>query len=79
MSFARIRSNNYWKKILDTATKIRLDAAKTASKKVVNKTTEATGESIKKNKIVEKLVEPKPVHDVNSKNVKEIVTPPEKR
>ena len=33
---------------MDTATKIRLEAAKTASKKVVNKTTEATGESIKK-------------------------------
>lgn len=36
---------NIWQ-ILDTATKKGLDAAKTTSKKVICKTTEATGELI---------------------------------
>ena len=49
-----------WKKILDSATKTGLDAAKTASKKVVHKTVEATGELIG-NKIDEKVVKPKPM------------------
>ena len=60
---------------MDTATKIRLDAAKVASKKVVHKTVEATAELIG-NKIAEKIEKPKPVPDVN---VEEIVIPPEKR
>ena len=34
------------KKILDTATKTGLDAAKTGSKRVVHKTVEATGELV---------------------------------
>ena len=49
-----------WKKILYSATKTGLDAAKTASKKVVHKTDEATGELIG-NKIDEKVVKPKPM------------------
>ena len=49
-----------WKKILDSATKTGLDAAKTASKKVVHKTVEATEELIG-NKIDEKVVKPKPM------------------
>ena len=51
---------------MDTATKIGLDAAKVASKKVVHKTVEATGELIG-NKIAEKIEKPKPVPDVNLK------------
>ena len=51
MSFAKNISNKYGKKLLDTATKTELDASKTASKKVVHKTTEA-GELIG-NKIAE--------------------------
>ena len=47
-------------KILDSATKTGLDAAKTASKKVVHKTVEATEELIG-NKIDEKVVKPKPM------------------
>ena len=35
-----------WRKLLDTATKARLDATKAASRKVVQKTTEATRELI---------------------------------
>ena len=35
LSFAKKIGNKYGKKIIDTATKTRIDAAKTASKKVV--------------------------------------------
>ena len=43
------------KNVLDTATKTGLDAAKTASKKVVHKAVEATRELIE-NKMAEKIV-----------------------
>ena len=42
LSFARNLSNKYRKQLLDTATKTRIDALKTDSKKVVNKAVEAT-------------------------------------
>ena len=38
LSFAKKFGNKYGKKIMDTATKIGIDAAKTASKRVVQKT-----------------------------------------
>ena len=41
--FARNLSKKYGKILLDTATKTRLDVAKTAPNHVVYKTTEATG------------------------------------
>ena len=43
------------KKLMDTATKTGIDAAKTASKKVVLKTAEATGDLIG-NKIADKII-----------------------
>ena len=46
MAFCHLQKkleNKYGKKLMDTATKTGLDAAKTASKKVVQKTAEATG------------------------------------
>ena len=43
MSFARKVGDNYGKKLMDTVTKTGIDAAKTASKRVVQKTAEATG------------------------------------
>ena len=46
MSFTRNLSDKYEKKLLDTAKNTPLDAAKTASKKVIHKTVEATGEVI---------------------------------
>ena len=46
--------DNYGKKLLDTATKTGIDSAKTASKGVVQKTAEATGDLIG-NKIAEKI------------------------
>ena len=39
--------DKYGKKLMDTATKARIDAAKTASKWVVQKTAEATGDLIR--------------------------------
>ena len=53
MSFATKFGDNHGKKLLDTATKTGIDSAKTASKGVVQKTAEATGDLIG-NKIVEK-------------------------
>ena len=40
--------DKYGKKLIDTATKTGIDAAKTASKRVVQKTAEATGDLIGK-------------------------------
>ena len=54
MSFARRLGFKYDKKLMDTATKIGTDAAKTASKQVVQKTSEATGDLIG-NKTVDKI------------------------
>ena len=79
MSFARSLSNKCGKKILDTATKTGLDAAKTPSKKVIYKTNEATGGELIGKKIAEKIVTPDPVPGVNSRNVEEISIPPEER
>ena len=62
------------KKKGQTARNTGLDATKTASKKLVHKAIEATGEFIG-NKIAEKIVKP----DANLKIVEEINVPPEKR
>ena len=43
LSFARKLGDKYTKKLMDAATKTGIDAAKTASKRVVQKTVEATG------------------------------------
>ena len=43
------------KKLMNTAAKTGIDAAKTASKKVVQKTAEVTGDLIK-NKIADKII-----------------------
>ena len=54
MSFARKFSDKYGKKIMDTATKTGIDTAKTAWKRVVQKTAEAT-EDLIGNKIADKI------------------------
>ena len=46
LSFARKFGDKYGKKLMDTATKIGIDAEKTASKWVVQKNAEATGDLI---------------------------------
>ena len=74
LSFARNLFNKYGKQLLDAAFKRGLNGLKTASKKVVQKAAEATGELIG-NKITDKIL--KLVE--NSRNFEEIVIPPEKR
>ena len=54
LSFARKFGDKYGKKLMDTATKTRIDAPKVASKRVVKKTAEATGDFIE-NKIADKI------------------------
>ena len=49
-----------------------------ATKKVAHKAAEATGKFIG-NKIADKIVKPKPVLDLISRNAKKIITPSEKR
>ena len=53
LSFARIIGDKYGKKLMDTATKTGIDAAKATSKRVVQKTAEVTGHLIG-NKIADK-------------------------
>ena len=54
LSFARKFVDKYGKKLMDTETKKGIDAAKTASKRVVQKIAEATGDLIG-NKIADKI------------------------
>ena len=73
MSFRRNISHKYRKQLLDVVTEKGLDALKSSSKKLVHKT-EFIG-----NKIADEIVKPKPVPDENSRNIEEIIIPPEKR
>ena len=54
LSFVGKFGDKYSKKLKDTATKTGIDAAKTNSKRVVQKTAEATGDLIG-NKIADKI------------------------
>ena len=54
MSCAKIMSNKYGKKLVDTAKKSATDAIKTASKRAIQKTAEATGDLVS-NKIADKI------------------------
>ena len=69
LPFARNWSNKYEEQLLETRTKTGLDALKTAFKRVIHKTIEATGEVIS-TKIVHKILKPKLVCDENSRMVK---------
>ena len=74
MSSARKFGDKCGKKLMDTATKTGIGAAKTASKRVVQKTAEAAGDLIG-NKIADKITsigKPK-------EKPEEIYIPPEKR
>ena len=64
---------------MDTATKIGIDAAKTASKRVVQNTAEAAVDLIG-NKIADKMTSiGKPKEKKQTKDIEEIYIPPEKR
>ena len=79
MSFARKSGDKYGKKKLDNARKAGTDAAKTASKRVVQVTAEATGDLIG-NKIADKITSKgKSKNDNKTKTVEKIHIPPWKR
>ena len=54
LSFSRKCEDKYGKKLMDTATKTEIDAAKTPSKRAAQKTAEATADLIG-NKIADKI------------------------
>ena len=81
LSFARKFGNKYGKKLIDTATKTGIDAAKTASKRVVQKTAEGTGD-LKIFKIADKTTsigKTKEKEKGKTNKPEEIYIPPEKR
>ena len=83
MAFCHLLKNlvNNGKKLMDTATKTGIDAAKTASKRVVKKTAEAAGDLIG-NKIADKITsigKTKEKQKQKQKKIEEIYVPPEKR
>ena len=79
LSFARKFGNKYGKKLMDTSTKTGMDAAKTQSKTIVQKTAEATGDLIQ-NKIADKTTSlGKPKEKEKTKKIEETYIPPEKR
>ena len=79
LSFAKKFGNEYGKKLMDAATKTGIDAVKTASKRVVQKTAEATGDLIG-NKIADKITSfGKTKSKEKEKEEQETYIPPEKR
>ena len=82
LSIARKFGNIYSKKLMDAATKTGLYAAITASKRVFQKTEEATGDFIR-NKITDKITsigKSKNKQNENETNeVEEVYIPPEER
>ena len=79
LSFARKCGDKYGKTLIDTATKTGIDAAKIASKRVIQKTAEATGDLIG-NKIADKITSlGKTKSKEKEKEEQEIYIPPEKR
>ena len=78
LSFARKCNNKYGKKLIDNATKTGIDAAKTSSKRVIQKTAEVTGDLIG-NKIADKITSIGIQKKKKQKKIEEIFIPPEKR
>ena len=79
LSFARKFGDKYGKKLMDTPTKTGIDAAKTASKRIVLKTAEAAGNLIG-NKIADKITSVgKWKEKEKTKKAEETYIPPVKR
>ena len=74
LSFARKFGDKYVKKLIDTATKTGINVAKTASKRVVQKTAETKGDLIGY-KIADKITS----IGKSKEKPEEIYIPPEKR
>ena len=76
LSSAKKFGNKYGKTLMDTPTKTGIDAAKTASKRVVQR----TAEDLIGNKIADKITSiGKPKEKEKTKEIEEIYIPPEKR
>ena len=81
LSFARKFRDKYGKKLINTATKTGIDAAKTAFKRVVQKAAEATGDLIG-NKTADKITSVGKTKEKEKEKInkpEEIYIPPEKR
>ena len=79
MSFSRKFGDKYGKKLMDAATKTGIDPAKTASKRVVQKTADTTGDLIR-NKIANKITSVgQQKEKETTKEIEEIYILPEKR
>ena len=79
LSFARKFGDKYGKKLMDTVTKTRIDAVKTFSKRVVQKTEEATGNWMR-NKTADKTTSLGKTKSKEKEHERqEIYIPPEKR
>ena len=79
LSLVRKFGNKHGKKLMDAATKTRIDTAKTASKSVVQKTAEVTGD-LTGNKIADKITSvSKTKEKQKAKEIEEIYIPPENR
>ena len=82
LSFARKFDDKYGKKLMDEATKTGMNAAKIASKRVFQKTAEATGDLIR-NKIADKITSIGKSKEKSKEKPKEkpegIYIPPERR
>ena len=73
LSFAKKFGNKYGKKLMNTATKTGIDVAKTTSKRIVQKTPEATGDLIG-NKTVDKITSiGKPKEKEKTNEIKEFI------
>ena len=79
LSFTRKFGDKYGKKLMNTTTKTGIDTAKNASKRVVQKTPEATADLIR-NKIADKITSVgKPKEKEKTNKSEEIYIPPEKK
>ena len=77
LSFAKKSGNKFDKELIDLATETGVDAAKTASKRVVQKTAESTADLIG-NKISDKTTSIGKPKEKETKKTEEIYIPPEK-
>ena len=77
LSFAKKLGDRFGKKLIDTATNTGIDVAKTASKRVLQKTAEATGYLIN-NKIADKITSVGKTKEKTNKP-EEIYIPPKKK
>ena len=78
LSFSRTFGHKSGKKLMDTATKTGIDASGTASKRVVQKTAEATGGLIR-NKIAHKITSIGKPKEKETRKTEGTYIPPERK